>query len=167
MMSVLAQVQLRSTYLQMIHLLTPYWTLVRELRSRRNSQTTPVWILLHTVERPQPVLPGSPPPTTNWDYRSRRLNTSHPSPSHWKQRRLMSQCWPIRDSPSLSCQVTFINTNQREGKIATPRNRGRTISYRTINFFFFTCAVGWCKQALVLCGTKWQLGAAVTLNNGR
>lgn len=132
-MSVLAQVQLRSTFLQMTHLLTPYWTPVREERSRR--QTTPVWIILHTAERPRPALPGSPPPTTRWDHSSRRLNTSHPSPSHWKQRRLTSQCWPSRDSRSLSCHVTFINTNQRGGMMATPRNKGRTISCRTINVF--------------------------------
>lgn len=127
-MSASAQVQLRSTFLQMTHLLTPYWTPVRR-------QTTPVWIILHTVESPQPVLPGSPPPTTHWDHSSRRLNTSHPSPSQWKQRRLMSQCWPSRDSPSPSCHVTFINTNQRGEMMATPRNKGRTTSCRTINFF--------------------------------
>lgn len=159
-MSVLAQVQLRSTYLQMTHLLTPYWTPVREGRSRRSSQTTPVWIILHTVERPRPALPGSPPPTTRWDYSSRSLTTSHPSPSRWKQRRLMSQCWPIRDSPSLSCHVTFINTNQRGGMMATPRNKGRTISCRTINLFLSPALLAelnkhlWC---VAHCGRSEQL----------
>lgn len=132
-MSVLAQVRLRSTYLQMTRLLTPYWTPVREGRSRRSS--TPIWILLHTVERPRPALPGSPPPTTRWDYRSRSINTSHPSPSRWRRRRLMSQCWPSRDSPSLSCHVTFINTNQRGGMMATLGSQGQTRSCRTINLF--------------------------------
>ncbi len=131
-MSVLARVQLRSTYLQMTRPLTPYWTPVREGRSRRSSLTTPVWIRHRTVVRLQPAPPGSPPPTTRWDSRSRRTSTSHPSPSHWKRRRLMSQCWPSRDSPCLSCHVTFINTNQRGGMMAPPGNQDPTRSCRTI-----------------------------------
>lgn len=134
-MSVLVLVRLRSTYLQMTHLLTPYWTLVREEQSRRSSLATPVWILRHTLEKPQPALPGSLPPTTHQDYRSRSINTSHPSPSHWRRRHLMSQCLQSRDSPSLSCRVTFINTNQRGGTMATPSNQGQTRSCRTINLF--------------------------------
>lgn len=139
-MSVLALV-LRSTYLQMTHLLTPCWTPVRQEQSKRSSQTTPTpaQILLHITERPQPVPPGSPPPTTSWDYRTRSINTSHPSPSRWMRRRLMSQCWPSRDSPFLLCHVTFTNTNQRGGTTATPSNQGRTRSCRTINFFFHLC----------------------------
>lgn len=133
-MSVLALV-LRSTYLQMTHLLTPCWTPVRQGQSRRSSLTTPAQILLHITERPQPAPPGSPPPVTRWDYRSRSINTSHPFPSRWRRRRLMSQCWPSRDSPSLLCHVTFTNTNQREGMTATPGNQGRTRSCRTINLF--------------------------------
>lgn len=135
MMSVLAQVQLRSTYQQTTHLLTPFWTPFREGQSRRSSLTTPVQILLNTVERPQPAPPGSPPHTTHWDYRSRSINTSHPSPSRWKRRRLMSQCWPSSDSPSLSCHVTSINTNQRGRMMATPGNQGQTRSCRIINLF--------------------------------
>lgn len=168
-MSVLAQVRLRSTYLQMTRLLTPCWTPVREGQSRRSSLTTPVWILLHTVERPQPALPGSPPPTAHWDYRSRSINTSLPSPSRWKRHRLMSQCWPSRGSPSLSCHVTFINTNLRGGMMATPGNQGQTRSCRTINLFLSPAppvAPSWVKQTLVMWGTKWLLGAAVTPNSG-
>lgn len=134
-MSVLAQVRLRSTYLRMIHLRTRCWTPVKEGRSRRSSLTTPAWIHLHTVERSLPAPPGSPPPAIRWDCRSRSINTSHPSPSRWKRHRLMSRCWPSRDTPSLSCHVTFINTNQRRGMVATPGNKGRTRSCRTINLF--------------------------------
>lgn len=134
-MSVLAQVPLKSTYLQMTHLLTPYWTPVREGRSRRSSRIT-AWILsLHTAVRPRPVLPGSPPPTTPWDHKSKSLNASHPSPSHWKQLRLMSQYWLSRYGPSHSCHVTFINTNQRGRMMEAPHSQGWMVSCRTINLF--------------------------------
>lgn len=134
-MSALVLVRLRSIYLQMTHRPTPYWTPVREEQSRRSSLATPVWSPHPTLERPQPALPGSLPPTTHWDCRSRRINTSHPSPSHWRQHHLMSQCLLSRDNLSLSCHVTFINTNQRGGRMATPSNQGRTRSCRTINLF--------------------------------
>lgn len=133
MMSVLARVPPRSTYPQMTRLLTPCWTPVKERRSRRSSPATAAWIPPRTVGRAQPAPPGSPPPPTRWDCRS--PNTLRPSPSRWKQRRLMSPCWPIRDSPSPSCHVTFINTNQRGRMMATPRNMGRTTSCRIINFY--------------------------------
>lgn len=138
MMSVLAQVRLRSTYLQMTHLHTPCWTPVREGQSSSSSSSraTAAQLRLHTVERPLPVLPGSPPPTTHWDYRNRSINTLHPSPSRWRQHRLMSQCWLSMDSPSLSCHVTFINTNQRGETMVTPSNFQRTRSCRTVNLYF-------------------------------
>lgn len=135
MMSVLVQVRLRSTSLQMTHLLTHWWTPVRGEQSRRNGLATPLQILPHTAERPQPVLPGFLPPTTHWDCKSRSINILHLSPSHWRQHHLMSQCCQSRDSPSLSCHVTFINTNQRGGMMATPSNSLRTRSHRTVNLF--------------------------------
>lgn len=134
-MSVLVLVRLRSTYLQMTHPLTPCWIPVREEQSRRSSLATPLWIPHHIQEKPQPALPGSLPHTTHWDYRSRSINTSHPSPSHWRRHHLMSQCLLSRDSPSLLCHVTFINTNQTGGTMATPSNQGQTRSCRTINLF--------------------------------
>lgn len=159
-MSVLAQVRLRSTYLQTTRLLTPCWTPVREGQSRRSSLTAPVWIRLHTVGRPRPAPPGSPPPTTHRDYRSRSINTSHPSPSRWKQRRLTSQCLPSRDSPCLSCRVTFINTNQRGGMMATPGHQARTRSCRPVNWFLspaLSVVPSWIKQHLWCGGTEWLL----------
>lgn len=135
MMSALAQVRLRSTSLQMTRLLTPWWTPVREGSSRRDSPATPFQSLLHTVERPQPVPPGFPPPTTHWDCKSRSINTLHPSPSRWRRLRLTSRCWRSRDNPSLSCHVTFINTNQSGGMMATPSNSRQTRSHRTVNLF--------------------------------
>lgn len=156
-MSVSAQDRLRSTSLQMTRLLTPYWTHLREGRSRRSSLNTPVWIRLHTAERPRPAPPGSPPHTTLWDCRSRSRNTSHPSPSRWKQRRLMSQCWLSRDSPSPSCHVTFINTNQRGGLMTTPRSRERTRSHRTIRLFPSPAPLfvpSWIKQTLARRGAQ-------------
>lgn len=137
-MSVLAQGPLRCTFLRTTHLPTPYWTPVKEGRRRRGSQT----MVLRTVAEAPRAPPGSPPPTTRWDCSSRSSNTSHPSPSHRRQRRRTSRCWPSRDSRSLWCHVTFINTNQRGGTMATPRCRGWTTSCRTINLFFYTCAVG-------------------------
>ena len=126
-MSVLAQDRLRSTSPQMTRLLTPYWTRVRAGRSRRSSPATPARI-------PRPAPPGSPPPATRWDQRG--INTSRPSPSRWRRRRLTSRCWrSSRDSPSLSCHVTFTNTNQRGGRRAARGSLGRTRSCRTVRLF--------------------------------
>lgn len=158
-MSVSARVQPRSTYLQMTHLLTPYWTPVREGRSRKSSQITLVRIIRHSMERPRRVRPGSPHPATSQDYRS-SLDTLHPSLSHWKQRHLMSQCWLSRDSHSLSCHVTFINTNQRGGMKA-PRKRDQTISFRTTNLFFSPVLLAelwhlWCVAQSGCSEQLWQ-----------
>lgn len=166
-MSVLAPVRLRSTYLQMTRLPTPYWIHVREGQGRTSSRATPVRI--HTVERPQPALAGSPPPTTRWDCKSKSITTSRPSPSRWRRHRPMSLCWPSRDNPSLSCHVTFINTSQRGGAMAAPSNQGQARSCRTINLFLppaLLVVPSWNFTTLVMWGTKWLLGAAVRPHNG-
>ena len=128
MMNVLAQVRLRSTYPQMTHLLTLYWTPVRAEQSQRSNPPTP-------VQMPQPVRPGSPPLTTPWNYRIRSMNILHPSPFRWRQRRPMSQCWLNRGNPSLLCHVTFTNTNQRGELMATPSDCQQTRYRRTIHLF--------------------------------
>lgn len=132
-MSVSDQVHLRSTYPQMTHLLTLYWTPVGAWQSQRSSPLTRVQMLLRAMERRQPALPGLPPPTIPWDCRS--SNTLHPFPSPWRQRRLTSRCWRSRDNPSLSCHVTFINTIQKEAIMKTPLSSQQTRSRRTIKQF--------------------------------
>lgn len=164
-MSALVQVQPRSTYLQMTRPLTHFWTPVREGQSKRSSPATPAWIPLRTVERPQPALPGSPPPTTHWGFHSRSINTSHPSPSRWKRRRLTSQCWPSRDSRSLSCHVTFINTNQRVGMTATLNNQGPTRSCRRVDLCLPPASSNESNKH-VMRGTNWLLGASVAPDSG-
>lgn len=164
-MSVLAQGPLRSTFLPMTHLPTPCWTPVKEGQRKRSSQTTALMVRRTVAAAPR-VPPGSPPPTTRWDCSGRSSNTSHPSPSHRRQRRPTSRCWPSRDSRSLWCHVTFINTNQRGGTMATPRCRGWTTSCRTINLFF-TPALLAEPWHLLMCCTEWLMGAAVTPNNRR
>lgn len=164
-MTVLAQGPLRSTFLQMTHLPTPYWTPVKEGQRKRSSQTT-AWMVPRTVAAALRAPPGSPPPTTRWGCRGRSSNTSHPSPSHRRQRRRMSRCWPSRDSRSLWCHVTFINTNQRGGTMATPRCQGWTTSCRTINLF---CTPALLAEPwhLLMCCTERLMGAAATPNNRR
>lgn len=132
-MSVSVQVPLRSTYPQMNHLLTLYWTPVGAWQSQRSSSLTRVQMLLRAMGRHQPALPGLPPPTTPWDCRS--INTSHPFPSPWRRRRLTSRCWLSRGSPSLSCHVTFINTIQKGPITTTPHSSRQTRSRRTLNRF--------------------------------
>lgn len=123
MMSAWALVPLSSTSLQMTHLRTPCWTPATEDQSRRSGPASPAWML----ENRQPAPPGSP--TTHWDGRSTSINTSHPSPSPWRRRHLMSQCLRSRGSPSPSCHVTFINTNRWGGTMATPSTPGQTRSF--------------------------------------
>lgn len=166
MMNVLIQIQLKSTFPRMTHLLTLFWTPVRVDKSQKCTPATPIQMFPETVERPLPALPGSPPPTTP---RNKSINMSHPSPSHRRQRHLMSQCWLNRDSPSLLCHVTFINTNQRGEKMATPSSSQQTRSPRTVDLFSspkLPVVLSWVKLTLRCgnhgwrnsCGTKqWTL----------
>lgn len=138
MMSVLDQIRLRSTYQLMTHLPTPCWTPVGARLSQRSSPHTPLQMLLSITESRQPALhgppPPPPPPTIPWDYTS-SSNTLHPFPSHWRQHHRMRQCWQSRDSPSLSCHVTLINTARRGTTATTPSNSPPTRSPKTFNLF--------------------------------
>lgn len=101
-MSVSALDRLRCSSLQTTLLLTPFWTPVRGARNRIRLPR----IHLQTTGRLQPAPPGSPPLISLWI-----VNTSPPFPSRWRQRRHTRPFCPI--SPSPSCHVTSINTNQR------------------------------------------------------